>query len=242
MFDKLKAAWIVLWWALASVMFFVPICLGGLVDWSGRLAFHFCQGWTWVARVIAGVRFETVRKGEVDPTRSYVIVSNHQSLYDIPGLMLNLGLQFRWVIKKSFVYVPLFGWALWLTGHVFIDRSSPKKSLKSMDDAARKLRKGVSITVFPEGTRSDDGLVREFRSGGFLLAVRNNLPILPVTVNGSYKVLPNKRSMSFHPGKIQIVIGEPIETDGYTRKNLSELIERARDAVIENLDPEYPRD
>jgi len=239
-FSKLKAGWIIFWWAAASAVFFAPISLAGLLAPSGRLAFRLCQGWTWWGKLVAGVRIEVVRKAPVDPSRSYVIISNHQSLYDIPALMLGLGLQFRWVIKKSFVYVPLFGWALWLARHVFIDRSNPKRSLRSMDAAARALPRGVSIAVFPEGTRSDDGVLREFRSGGFLLAVRNGLPVLPVTVNGSWRVLPDKRSMSFHPGPIQVVIGTPIEPGGTSRAALEELIARTRAAVAAGLDPGYP--
>ena len=241
MTKKLKAAWVVFWWAAASIVFFLPISIAGLVGPSGRLAFRLCQGWTWWATFVCGVRLEIARNPSLDRSRSYVIMSNHQSLYDIPALMLGLGLQFRWVIKKSFVYVPLFGWALWLARHVFIDRSNPKRSLRSMDAAARRLPRGVSIAVFPEGTRSDDGVIREFKSGGFLLAVRNGLPILPVTVNGSWRVLPDKRSMAFHPGPIQLIVGEPIETEGLDRKQMDALAERTRAAIASRLDPDYPR-
>jgi 1-acyl-sn-glycerol-3-phosphate acyltransferase len=239
-FAKLKAAWIVFWWATASLVFFVPITLAGLLSPSGNLAFRFCQGWVCWATVVAGVRVEVKGTANADPARSYIVISNHQSLYDIPSLMLKLGLQFRWVIKKSFVHVPLFGWALYVARHVFIDRGNPKKSIRSMDRAAKQLPPGVSVAVFAEGTRSDDGVVREFKRGGFLMAVRNGLPILPVTVNGSWKVMPDKRSLSFHPGRIQIVIGEPIDTNGYSSQTLKELIDRTREAVIENLDPDYP--
>lgn len=241
MWSRLKAAWLVFWWAFASIVFFVPISLAGLLSRTGNLAFRLCQAWTWWGKTIVGVSIETVGAERVDRRKSYVIISNHQSLYDIPALMLGLKLQFRWVIKKSFVHVPLFGWALYLSRHVFIDRSNPKKSIREMDRAARRLPRGVSIAVFAEGTRSDDGVVREFRTGGFLLAVRNGLPILPVTVNGSWRVLPDKRSLSFHPGPIQIVVGEVIDTAGYSRKNLGQLIEHTRNAVLEALDPDYPR-
>jgi len=240
MWSFLKTVWIVFWWALGSIVFFVPITLAGLLSRTGNLAFRLCQAWTWWGKFIAGVRIETVGRDRLDRSRSYVIISNHQSLYDIPALMLGLGLQFRWVIKKSFVHVPLFGWALYVAKHVFIDRSNPKKSIRDMDRAAKALPRGVSIAVFAEGTRSDDGVVREFKRGGFLAAARGGLPILPVTVNGSWRVLPDKKSLSFHPGPIQIVIGEVIETGDSTTKDLARLIERTRDAVIKNLDPEYP--
>jgi len=236
----LKAAWIVFWWALASLIFFLPISVAGAVGPTGNLAFRLCQGWVWVAKTIAAVGIEVVGRERAPRGRSCVIVSNHQSLFDIPALMLGLGVQFRWVIKRSFVRVPFFGWALFFARHVFIDRTNPKRSIKSMDEAARRLPAGVSVAVFAEGTRQDDGVGREFKSGAFLMAVRNGLPILPVTVNGSWRVMPDKRSLSFRPGPIQVVIGEPIETTGYSRRTLDELVERTRAAVVANLDPAYP--
>ena len=237
---KLKALWIVLWWAIASIAFFAPITLAGIFSRSGNLAFKLCQAWVWWGKTVAGVRIETRGTENFEAGRKYVIISNHQSLYDIPALMLGLGVQFRWVIKKSFVYVPLFGWALYFARHVFIDRGNPKKSIRSMHESAKRLPPGVSVTVFAEGTRSDDGVVREFKAGGFLMALRAGLPIVPVTVNGSWRVLPDKRSMAFHPGPIQVIVGEPIETAEYSRKDLGALIERTRDAVLANLDPDYP--
>lgn len=240
MLSRLKAVWIVFWWALNTLVFFAPIILAGLVDPRGNLAFRLCQGWVWVARMVCGVRLD-IRGGEQTARdRSYVVMSNHQSLFDIPALMLGLGLQLRWVIKKSYIYVPLFGWALYLTKHVFIDRSNPKKAIDGMARAARRLPPGSSIMVFPEGTRSDDGVVRQFRAGGFLLAAGGGLPILPVTVNGSWRVMPDKRSLEFFPGTIQVVIGEPIDTAGYDKSNLTELMDRTRAAIVANLDPDYP--
>jgi 1-acyl-sn-glycerol-3-phosphate acyltransferase len=235
-----KSSWIVFWWATGSIVFFVPITLAGLFSRTGNLAFKLCQAWVWWGKTIAGVRIETVGTERFEPGHAYVIIGNHQSLYDIPALMLGLGVQFRWVIKKSFVYVPLFGWALYFCRHVFIDRSNPKKAIKSMGDAVKQLPPGVSVAVFAEGTRSDDGVVRDFKAGGFLMALRGGLPIVPVTVNGSWRVIPDKRSLNFHPGPIQVVVGEPIETAGYDRKSLGELIERTREAVLANLDPSYP--
>jgi 1-acyl-sn-glycerol-3-phosphate acyltransferase len=232
---KLKASWIVLWWAIASLIFWFPIAVTGILGRTGRLSFKLCQAWMWLVMTVAFVRVEVIFRGNVDMRRSYVIVSNHQSLCDIPALMLGLGLQFRWVIKKSFIYV------LWAAGQVFIDRSNAKRSIKQMDRAAKRLPPGVSVAVFPEGTRSDDGLVRRFKSGGFLMAIRNGIPILPVTVNGSWKIMPSKRSMSFSPGPIQVVVGTPIDTSGYTRKTMKDLMERTRDAVVANLDSKYPQ-
>ena len=186
-------------------------------------------------------RFTVERKQKKFPRVTRVlVVSNHQSLYDIPALMNGLNIQFRWVIKKEILKVPIFGWALFIGRNVFIDRSSTKKSIKSMDRAMRTLPSGVSVFVFAEGTRTPDGLVQDFKKGGFIMALRGKVPILPVTVNGSWKYMPDRSSMSFTPGPIEVVVGDPIHTGEYTMKNLDQLVEKTRNAIIANLKPDFP--
>jgi len=235
-----KASWIVFWWSLASLLLWFPIAVAGLLGRTGKLSFQICQLWVWAGNLIGGVRPEVIANPNVVKGQSYVIVSNHQSFYDIPALMLKAGVPFRWVIKKEFKYVPMFGWALFLAGHIFIDRSSPKKSIQSMNAAVKNLPPGVSVAVFAEGSRSDDGVLREFKSGAFITALSAKLPILLITINGSWRIMPDKKSLNFHPGRIQVVIGDPIDTSGYTRANMNELIEVTRNAVAKNLNPDFP--
>jgi 1-acyl-sn-glycerol-3-phosphate acyltransferase len=102
-----------------------------------------------------------------------------------------------------------------------------------------RLPRGVSVLFFSEGTRSPDGNIQEFKKGGFVTAIQQGLPILPVTVNGSRKVLP-KGSMVFYPGPIEVVVGDPIETKNYTADRLGELVKMTRDTIISNLNLDYP--
>ncbi|MBN2531145.1 MAG: 1-acyl-sn-glycerol-3-phosphate acyltransferase [Deltaproteobacteria bacterium] len=185
-------------------------------------------------------KIETRTNPKLDKSKSYVIVSNHQSFLDIPALMLNTGLQFRWVLKKELGFIPFFGWALWGARHIFVDRSQPKRALKNMNAAIKQLPKGVSVAIFPEGTRSDTGVLGDFKVGGFLMAISSGLPILPVTINGSWKRMPDKRSLAFHPGKIQLVVGEPIDTTQYSKREISKLMADTKNAVASQLDPDYP--
>jgi 1-acyl-sn-glycerol-3-phosphate acyltransferase len=101
-----------------------------------------------------------------------------------------------------------------------------------------RLPKGVSVMVFAEGTRSPDGQIHEFKKGGFVTAIQRKIPILPVTVNGSRRILP-KKSLVMTPGKIQIVVGEPIDVTGYTIDTVGELIDKTRQVIIANFDPDY---
>jgi 1-acyl-sn-glycerol-3-phosphate acyltransferase len=127
---------------------------------------------------------------------------------------------------------------LYASRNIFIDRSNTARAIESINKGIDRLPKGVSIMVFAEGTRSPDGQIHEFKKGGFVTAVRWKIPILPVTVNGSRRVLP-KGSLVVKPGKIQVVIGDPIDTSGYTADNVQELIDKTRQAVIANFNPEY---
>ncbi len=235
-----KTLWIVTWWTAGSLVLWFPIGIAGLIGRSGRISFRLCQAWMWTANKITFVKVTARGLENVDSDRSYVIMSNHQSFLDIPALMLKVGVPFRWVIKKEFKYVPLFGWGLYLARHIFIDRSHPKQAIKSMGEAVKNLPPGIGVAVFPEGTRSADGVLREFKPGGFLMAIRAGIPILPVTINGSWRIMPNKRSLVFHPGPIELVIGKPIETAGCTRKDLAALMEKTGNRIRANLDPEFP--
>lgn len=236
----LKTGWLLFWWILGTAILWFPIAITGLFSRKGKLSFHICQLWMWTATVIALVKVECISNSRLVPGQSYVIVANHQSFFDIPAMMLRLGIPFRWVVKKEFKYVPMFGWALYLAGHIFVDRSHPKKSIKSLNDGVRNLAAGASVAFFAEGTRNANGMMGEFKSGAFITAMATGLPILPVTVNGSWRIMPDKNSLAWHPGPIQLVIGDPIDTSSYSRKNMDKLIEATRNAVAANLNPTYP--
>jgi 1-acyl-sn-glycerol-3-phosphate acyltransferase len=181
---------------------------------------------------------EIKNKKKIQQGTSYIIISNHQSLYDIIALVTTLGVQYRWFIKKEVLKIPIFGYALYASRNIFIDRSNTARAIESINKGIDRLPRGVSVMVFAEGTRSPDGQIHEFKKGGFVTAVRRRIPILPVTVNGSRRVLP-KGSLVVKPGKIRVVIGDPIETSGYTTDTLQELIDKARQAVIANFNPDY---
>ena len=165
---------------------------------------------------------------------------NHQSEFDILALVTTLGIQFRWIIKQELRKVPMFGYALYAARNIFIDRSDPSRAVQSIHAGVDRLPAGVSVMFFAEGTRSADGSIQAFKKGGFMLAIEKGLPVLPVTVNGSRRVLP-KKSLVFHPGPIEVVVSDPIPTRGY-HETMPALIERTRQAIIGNFRPGFPDD
>ncbi|HOJ52255.1 MAG TPA: lysophospholipid acyltransferase family protein [Syntrophales bacterium] len=226
-----KVAWISAWAGVATFVLFWPVTIAALASKTGNLAFTLTKWWAcfmlFVTRVQPTIRFQE----KIDPRRSYIIISNHQSNYDILALVTTLGIQFRWIIKKEIRKVPLFGYALYLARNIFIDRGKREEAIRSMKEGLARLPAGVSVMCFAEGTRSPDGRLQPFKKGGFIMAIEKGLPILPVVVNGSRKVMP-KKSLVFTPGPIEVVVGDPIETAGFTQKDLPELMERTRQAIL----------
>jgi 1-acyl-sn-glycerol-3-phosphate acyltransferase len=238
LFKAIRVAWLFLWAAIATIILGIPVMIAGLLSRTGNLAFSISKLWAYTMLAVSFVRTEIKNKQKIQKGTSYIIISNHQSLYDIIALVTALGIQYRWFIKKEVLKIPIFGYALYASRNIFIDRSNTARAIESINKGIDRLPKGVSIMVFAEGTRSPDGQIHEFKKGGFMAAIAHKIPILPVTVNGSRRVLP-KGSLVVKPGKIQVVIGNPIDTSGYTTDTVGELIDKTRQAVIANFDPGY---
>lgn len=190
--------------------------------------------WSWLVLRTCRVRSRAVYHPHLDPTRPSVYVANHQSQFDIPALALAMKSDFRMVSKRELLYIPVFGWALWFAGFVFIDRADRAKAIRSLDRTARMIRKGTSIVVFAEGTRSPDGRLLPFKKGGFILALQMGIPVVPVSIRGGHEVLP-KGSLRIRPGTIDVVFGEPVPTSSFTLESKDALIATVRDRIIAGL-------
>ncbi len=198
------------------------------------------------ARVVAAVTPMPVRvegRKRVDSHQSYVVVSNHQSQFDIIVLYGWLGIDFRWVMKQELRSVPGLGAACAALGHIYIDRSNHQAAVKSINDAKERIAGCPSVLFFPEGTRSDDSRMRPFKKGAFRFAIDTGLPILPVTVDGTCDVLP-ARQFDLRPGRARLVIHEPISTEGLATADLPGLSDRVRQTIgsaLPEVDPSGDR-
>ncbi len=223
---------------LATMILAPPIILIGLCTASGTPTYVMMRWWAWAVAKGMGLTFSLHGADRIVPGTSYIITPNHQSNADILALVLTLPMPFRWVIKKELLKIPLFGGAVRATGAVALDRSDKSQSVKSLREGAGKLRDGWSILIYPEGTRSPDGKLQSFKKGAFMLAVQTSIPILPVTCNGAFQVLP-KKSLLIRPGHITVTVGEPVPCDGTTEKDVPELMERTRREVEKNFEADY---
>ncbi|WP_300673241.1 1-acyl-sn-glycerol-3-phosphate acyltransferase [Desulfoluna sp.] len=184
-----------------------------------------------VAPMWVGVRGrEKVRKGT-----SYVVVANHLSHYDIYVLYGWLGLDIKWVMKKELERVPLIGWVCKSMGHIFIDRGDSAKAVATLHHAREKIQGGTSVIFFPEGTRSDDGSLQTFKKGAFRFAYDLGLPILPVTLKGTRRILP-KGSTELMPGGVEMVIHEPVDVCAYGKEELGAIVNRVRNTIRTELE------
>ena len=198
-----------------------------------RAAYRVCQLWVRINLLIYGVRVRTRRLAPLDPHAPYVFMSNHRSQFDILATIVALEeLQLRWVAKVELTRIPVFGWALKHTGHIIIDRSNQRQAIASLRAARGTMETGVSVILFPEGTRSEG--VRSllpFKKGGFMLALETGIPVVPVVIRGSGELLP-RGSWQPAAGEIEVIVGAPIPVAGVDR---DELMERVREFMLAQL-------
>lgn len=205
-----------------------------LFDGSGRLQHACARFWARALIRLSGVEVQAYGLENIEPGRTYIFAANHQSYFDIWALLATLPVEFRFVAKKSLFKWPFLGWHLRRSGNIPIDRGDTRRALKTMLAAAEKIRAGTSIVAFPEGTRSANGAVAPFKKGVFFLALRAGVAVVPISISGSRQCLP-KGSLLVRPGRIDVVIGKPIELGGYGQQDSERLAEAARAAVIGNL-------
>ena len=229
------------WAPFANLLwYFYTVVMGTLslliwpFDRSGAMQ-HWCARW-W-CRMIAwtiGARIQVHGVGNVDSTRAYIYMANHSSLIDTPALFGYLPYQFKIMAKKTLFYVPFMGWHLWSSGNFPIDRSNGRRTASSLRRVVEGVRHGKSLAIFPEGTRTPDGRLQPFKPGAFKIALRAGVPIVPVTIRGTFKMLP-KTTLVPRPGRVDMFIGQPIDTASYTDEQVPELMERTRTAIQMNL-------
>jgi len=207
------------------------IVLGSIDE---RLAHHCGTAWAWTNCRANFTKVTVSGRHNADPTQSYIIMSNHMSHFDVIAFLGHWGRQFRWVIKQELRRVPFLGRGCAKAGYIFIDRSNRAAAIASLQKAQARLKPGVSVMLFPEGTRSRDGTMGEFKKGGFMMALDMGLPILPVTISGSAKVLPGG-SNKLLPGTIQIKVHEPIDTCSYGHDRREELMADVREVIASGL-------
>lgn len=201
---------------------------GSVVDVLGR---WWSRGIVWVC----GIDVEVVGLERLRPGQSYVLISNHLSNFDIWCTLARMPFVVRFVAKKELLRIPVFGQALAVSGHIVIDRGDPESAIARINDAAARTEEGMGILFYAEGTRSRDGKVHEFKKGGVSLALRTQLPIVPMSVSGTRRFLPRGCAVIRPGGRVRIVLGEPIATAGRPFEDRDALNDQVRQVVVANF-------
>jgi len=206
------------------------------VSTSPKFVSNLCGArWSRINSYMTPMCVSVVGKEYIDPTQSYVIVSNHQSHYDVFVLYGWLGIDFKWVMKQELRKVPALGIACEKLDHIYIDRSDKKTALKSLNEAKRIIRNGTSVIFFPEGTRSKTGLMGDFKKGAFVMALDLGIPILPITITGTKNILP-PGTVNLMPGRAKMTIHKPIPVDRYSLDTIGDLMAEVRSVIQGGLD------
>ncbi|RPH37560.1 1-acyl-sn-glycerol-3-phosphate acyltransferase [bacterium] len=220
--------------AFSLFMGFLEILFLPIDRRRGRVFHALARFWARTALAICRVRVRVKGLENLDRRRSYVYVSNHASMFDIPAILASIPDQIRIVYKKELEVIPFFGWGLKWGHYIGIDRGRGSDAMKSIEEAIGKIRSGQSLLLYAEGTRTLDGKLQPFKRGAFNIAVRAGAPVIPLTVNGSFRILP-KRSLVINPGEVELVLAKPIFITGMSgREAEHQLMEQVHAAIAAN--------
>jgi 1-acyl-sn-glycerol-3-phosphate acyltransferase len=219
--------------AVATIVMWVGSFIA-LIDRSGNSSHEFARLWGKILLAVSFIRVRSEGMQKIDPKATYVFVANHSSYMDIPALLSQLPQSFRFFAKKGLYKIPFLGWHLRWAGHLPVDRSNARNSLRSMSEGARVIAsKRVSVLLFPEGGRSPHGL-REFKEGAAYIAIKAGVPVVPLAIVGMRELLPMD-SIHIRSGEVVVRVGSPIPTAGLKLADRERLTERLHEAIREML-------
>jgi 1-acyl-sn-glycerol-3-phosphate acyltransferase len=206
-----------------------------LFDEGGRKQVAIARFWSRVLLKIAGVKMTLEGVEKIDPNRGYVFVSNHVSYMDTPVVLAHIPVQFRFLAKKGLFSIPFLGYHLKRAGHLPVPRDNPRDAVKTMAEAGRIIReRGISVLIFPEGGRSLEGL-KPFKEGAAYIAIKAGVPVVPVALLGTLRVLP-MHSLNVRPGHVTLRVGDPIPTADLTLRDRALLTQQLRERVEDLLE------
>jgi 1-acyl-sn-glycerol-3-phosphate acyltransferase len=223
---SLNAALIILY----TFVLGVPCLIFFFLQPDGETGYWFIRTWARILLRTCGVSIEVRGAQNIPADPPYIIMSTHNSHFDIPVLMKEVPRQFRIVAKRELFKIPVFGWILSAAGYVNVNREDKEQAFASLDRATEKVKTGMPLLIFPEGTRSPDGSLGPFKKGGFVLAINAGAPIVPVVVDGTFQILP-KATWRVSPGRVTVTFGRPIEASMHSFEDKEMLIDEVRGAI-----------
>lgn len=217
----------------STVVLAVASMIIGFFEPKGRGYHFFARVWSSIILWSAGVKVKVFGLEKIDPESEYVFIANHCSAFDIPVVISSIPNQIRLMAKKELAKIPFMGWSLKVGDYILVDRSNRNESMRSIEEAVYKLHNGRSVLMFAEGTRSVTGEVKEFKKGPFLLAIKAQTPVVPVTINFTQNIMV-KNTIRIKSGQVEIHISDPISTVGLNEDDRTSVLEKSHQAVLRN--------
>jgi 1-acyl-sn-glycerol-3-phosphate acyltransferase len=218
--------------AVYTIVLGIASITSSFFDRRGYFAHGCARAWSWLILATTGVDVTVQGLDRVEPGKTYVFVANHQSIYDIPCLFWSIPFQLRIIAKESLGSFPMLGPHLKRTGHLLVDRKHPDRA-GIIGWASRLTSNGLSLIIFPEGTRSPTGMMGKFKGGSIMLAMQAGLPIVPISVIGSRHVM-KKGELTTRPGHVTLIVHQPIEVPANPEPavhEVRELADRVREVI-----------
>ncbi|MBW2513932.1 MAG: 1-acyl-sn-glycerol-3-phosphate acyltransferase [Deltaproteobacteria bacterium] len=226
----LQTAYILVYVVLVTIVLATAVIIVALFSRNGNAPHLIARAWARSILFVSGIHVDVTGLENLNVGGSCILMPNHQSNFDIPVLLGCLPVQFRWLAKAELFKIPIFGRGMRGCGYISIDRSNRKSAFQSLAEAATKIRNGVSVLIFPEGTRSRDGKILPFKKGGFVLSVDAGVPIVPIVIFNTGSIMPKGR-LRIRTRPVRMDILAPIATAGYTRKTKDDLMELVRRTI-----------
>lgn len=231
----IRGIWVALVMLVTTVVLGTVAMVAAFVQPSGGAVMRLARLWSSSAIRAAGLRATIVGLERVPDTGPCIFLANHQSIADIWLTILVVPLSTRIVAKRSLFRIPVFGWALTICGFIPIDRANRTRALQSLARAAESVRRGRSLVMYPEGTRSRDGRLQPFKKGAFHLALQAGVPVIPMSIRGTFHAFP-PRTLLVRPGDVEVVVHPAVDTRAYQPANLEGLMTAVRETIASGLE------
>ncbi len=231
--------WFNFWLILLTLITGVMVVLFTLFDPRASLGRRLSRLWGTLLLKVACTTVTVEGREHLIPGQTYIFAANHRSQFDIFVIMATLPGEFGWVAKKSLFQIPIFGQAMVSLGNISIDRSNLKDAIRSLNEGAERVKKGLSLVVFPEGTRATTQELLPFKKGVFIMALKAGEPVVPVSISGTLAIQP-RGSLHLRPGPVKVVISPPIDPRDFRGQRKEAFMAAVHQAIARHFDPDYP--
>ncbi len=236
-----RSAWIIIASSVVTFFYSIAAIFSGLKSPYSDKTNNVVRSWAQSILKISGIQVRVKGIEKIDLKQSYLFMSNHQSTFDIMTCLSVIPGTARFLAKQELFRIPVFAQGMRAVGMIPIDRGNSKKARQSLDKAIKEIKKGVSVIIFPEGTRTKDGNIQPFKKGGFVLAIKGGIPIAPMVLTGAREIM-QKKDLHLNKGTIQIEFLDPVPTENYKYEQRQQLIQDIRDSIVSRYEASLKKD